>query len=582
MIRRERSVRKTAPHHLARKEPQERVSPSREDAVRFVALGGLEEVGRNMMFFEHKDEIVLIDMGLQFPEADTPGIDYIVPNTSYLESKKDHIKALILTHAHLDHVGAIPYLIGRIGNPPIYTTALTKEIIIKRQEEFTNAPRLRIEVVKDKDRVQLSKYFSAEFFGVAHNIPDTAGVVMHTPVGNMVHFADMKFDYDEKGNPLRLDEYERISAMGVHTLFLDSTNAEVPGFSVTERTVEKNLDDLIKKAEGRIIIGIFSSLLTRIAEIIKIAEQRDRKVAVSGLSMKTNIQIAQSLGYIKVKKGTLISVEEINKYPDKQVLILSTGAQGEPNASLTKIANGENRFIEFREGDAVIFSSSAIPGNEMAIQVLKDNITRQGAKVYHSKLVDIHSSGHAYQEELRALIKLMKPKFLLPIHGFYFMRATNGELGRDAKIPKGHVILCDNGQVVAMAKDAVKITDENVPVYYVMVDGLGVGDVGEVVMRDRKVLAQEGMIVIIATLDRRTGHFLKNPDIISRGFIYLRENKEIVEEVRKRIRHIVGRIPRYQQIEPDYLKGLIRDQIGQFIFVKTKRRPMILPVLIEV
>ncbi len=553
-----------------------------EDLVRFVPLGGLEEVGRNMMFFEYKDEIIVIDMGLQFPEEDTPGIDYIIPNISCLEPRKNKIKAVILTHAHYDHIGAIPYLIGKLGNPPIYTTALTKEIIVKRQQEFTNAPKLDVEVVKNLDKVKLSKYFDVEFFGVSHTIPDTTGVVLKTPVGNLVHFAEMKFDYDRAGKPQGLDEFARIGKMGIHTLFLDSTNAEEPGFSVSERVVEKNLEDIVKKSEGRIVVGIFASLLTRMAEIIKIAEKCDRKVALSGLSMKNNIQIAQNLGYIKLKKGTVIPLEEIRKYHDNKILILSTGAQGEPNASLMRIANGENRHVVIKPGDTVIFSSSVIPGNERAIQTLKDNLARQGAKIHHSKLVDLHSSGHAPQEELKIIMKLVKPKFMVPIHGHYFMRAVNAELAREIGIPKNNVILIDNGQVLEILKEGLKVSEETVPAYYVMVDGLGVGDVGEVVMRDRRVLAQEGMVVIIATLDRHNGRFLKNPDIISRGFIYLRENKELVEEVRKRIRGIMGRIPRHQQIEPDYAKSLIRDQISQFLYNKTKRRPMVLPVIIEV
>ena len=554
----------------------------KEEAVKFAALGGFEEVGRNMMIFEYKDEIIIVDMGLQFPEEDTPGIDYIIPNVSCLEPKKGNINALILTHAHYDHIGAIPYLMTKLGNPPIYATALTKEIIMKRQEEFANAPKLDVIVVKNRDQVKIGKYFGAEFFGVTHTIPDTTGVVLKTPVGNFVHFAEMKFDYDREGKPQGLEEYERIGKIGIHTLFLDSTRAEEPGFSLSERIVEKNLEEIIRKAGGRVIIGIFSSLLTRIAEIIRIAEKHGRKVAVSGLSMKTNIQIAQNLGYIKIKKGTLISLEEIHKYKDEKILILSTGAQGEPNASLMRIVNGDNKYLEVKPGDTVIFSSSVIPGNERAVQVLKDNLARQGAKVYHSKLVDIHSGGHALQEELKIIIKLMKPKFLIPIHGYYFMRAANAELAQEVKIHKENIFLVDNGQVVYLMKDKIQATDETVPAYYVMVDGLGVGDVGEVVMRDRLVLAQEGMVVIIATLDRRTGRFLKNPDIISRGFIYLRENKELVEEVRKRIKSLVSRIPRYQEPEPDYLKGLIRDQIGQFLYNKTKRRPMILPVVIEV
>ncbi|MBI3638542.1 ribonuclease J, partial [Candidatus Wolfebacteria bacterium] len=432
------------------------------------------------------------------------------------------------------------------------------------------------------DKIKISQYFEAEFFGVSHTIPDTTGIILKTPIGNMVHFAEMKFDYDKDGNPQGLDEFERIGKMGIHALFLDSTNAERPGFSISERVVEKNLEDLIKKAEGRMIIGTFASLLTRISQIIKIAEKYDKKIALSGLSMKNNIQIAQNLGYMKIKKGTIIPLEEIHKYPDGKILILSTGAQGEPNASLMKIANGENRHIEIKPGDTVVFSSSIIPGNERPIHILKDNIARQGAKIYDSKLIDVHSSGHAPQEELKIIMKLVKPKFVVPIHGFYSMRAANAELAKEIKIPKENVFLVDNGQVVEIFKDKINASDENVPAYYVMVDGLGVGDVGEVVMRDRRVLAQEGMIVIIATLDRSTGRFLKNPDIISRGFIYLKENKELVENVRKRIKGIITRIPRYQHQEPDYIKSLIRDQIGQFIYTKTRRRPMILPVVIEV
>lgn len=564
--------------------PKRKISlPKRDDSVvRFVALGGLEEVGRNMMFFEYQDEIIIIDMGLQFPEEDTPGVDYIIPNVSCLEPKKEKIKAVIITHAHYDHIGAIPYLIEKLGNPPIYATALTKEIIIKRQEDFPNAPRLNIEVIKDRDRVRLSRYFEAEFFGVSHNIPDTTGVVLKTPVGNLVHCAELKFDYDKAGKPQGLEEFERIGKMGVHTLFLDSTNAEEPGYSLSERVVEKNIEEIFKKSQGRIIIAIFASLLTRISAILKIAEKYDRRVALSGLSIKTNIQIAQNLGYLKIKKGLIIPLEEIHKYQDDKILILSTGAQGEPNASLMKIVNGEHRHIQIKPGDTVIFSSSVIPGNERSVQVLKDNLARQGAKVYYSKLVDVHSSGHAPQEELKIIMKLLKPKFLIPIHGYYFMRAANAELAQEVKIPRENIFLVDNGQVVEIAKEGIRISEETVPAYYVMVDGLGIGDVGEVVMRDRRVLAQEGMVVIIATLDRRTGRFLKNPDIISRGFIYLRENKELVEDLRKKIRLIINRIPKYQPIEPDYIKSLMRDQIGQFIYNRTQRRPMILPVVIEV
>lgn len=555
---------------------------NREEPLRFAALGGFEEIGRNCMFFEYRDEIVILDLGLQFPEEETPGVDFIIPNITYLTERKKNIKALIITHAHYDHIGAIPYLIGKLNNPPIYATALTKEIIKKRQEDFTNAPKLDIQVIKNGDRVKLSNYFEADFFGVAHNIPDTAGVMLATPIGNIAHFADFKLEFDKDNNPLNLKDLQRIAKQKIHALMLDSTNAETPGFSLSEKIVEKNLEELFKKAPGRIIVGIFASLLTRIGEIIKIADKIGRHVAISGFSMKSNIQIARNLGYIKAPKELIIPIEEIHKYKDDKIIMLCTGAQGEPNASMMRIANGEHRHIQIKQNDTVIFSASVIPGNERSVQVLKDNLSRQGAKVYHSKIIDIHSSGHAPQEELKLIMKIMKPKFFMPVHGFYSMRNTNKELAQEIGIPKENILMPASGQVVEFTKTNAKTIKENIPVYYIMVDGLGVGDVEEVVLRDRRVLAQEGMVVIIATLDRRNGRILKNPDIISRGFIYLRENQHLLDEIRKRLHGLINQIPRAQPLDADYLKSLIRDQIGQFLYNKTQRRPMILPVIIEI
>jgi ribonuclease J len=405
---------------------------------------------------------------------------------------------------------------------------------------------------------------------------------MKTPIGNIVHFADFRVDYNDEGEAQGLDEFEKIGKMGVHSFMVDSTNAEKPGHSVSEKTVERNLEEIFKKAEGRIIVATFASLLTRIAEIIKIAEKLGRKVALSGYSMKTNIAIAQTLGFVKAKEGTIINIEEVNNVKDNKILILSTGAQGESNASLMKIINGEHRHLKIKAGDTMVLSSSVIPGNERSVQSVKDNLARQGAIVYHSSLVDIHSSGHAPKEDLKLVMKLINPKFLVPVHGYYFMRAANGLTAREAGIPKENVILMDNGQVAELTKDAFTVTKEEVPAFYVMVDGLGVSDVEEVVLRDRRALAAEGMIVIILTLDRDKGKLLKNPDIISRGFIYLKENQELLEEIRKRIRSLMQRIPSYREVEPDYLKTLIRDQVGQYLYTKTKRRPMILPVMIEI
>ncbi len=562
-------------------EPRPKRESHTEDALRFVPLGGLEEVGRNCAFFEYKNDIVVVDVGIQFPEEETPGIDYIIPNVASLEGKKQNIRALVFTHGHYDHIHALPYLLERLGNPVIYTAALTKAMIEKRLAEFPNLPKARIIEVKPGEKVKISDNLEAEFFAISHTIFDAMGFILHTPVGRMVHFGDFRLDIDKDGKPMNLEIFERLGTMDIHTIFLDSTNSIKDGFSLSEKIIEDNLEGLFKDAKGRIIVAAFSSILNRIGEIIRIAEKLGRTVFLNGRSMKDNVQIAQGLGYLKIKKGQTIPVEEVNKHPDNKVLILTTGSQGEPNSGLMRIVNGEHHLIRLKSTDTVIFSSSVVPGNERSVQGLQDNVARQVDELYNSKLLDIHASGHCYEEDLKLVMKLVKPKFVVPVHGYYFMRKHVVKLATEVGIPKNHVILMDNGQVARLTPESFLITNEKVDSSYVMVDGLGVGDVEEIVLRDRRALSAEGMIVIIATLERSTGRMIKNPDIISRGFILLKENKDLLEEIRRRLRNILGRIPK-QEAEPDYVKTLIRDQIGSFLYTKTKRRPMVLPVLIEV
>jgi ribonuclease J len=563
-------------------EIKESANPIQKNALKFAALGGLEEIGRNMSFFEFKNEIIVIDMGLQFPEETTPGVDFIIPNVEYLVKKRENIKAIIITHAHYDHVGAIPYLIGKIGNPLIYTTKLTKAIIEKRQSEFENAPKLRVIEVKYGDKVKMGEYFEVEFFGTDHTIPENTGLKIITPIGNIVHFSDFRIEYNEQNEPQNLEIFKKIAKDGIHTFMVDSTNAEKEGRSMSEKVIEKNLETLFKEAKGRIILSTFSSMITRIAEIIKIAEKLNKKVAINGKSMRDNLLIAKNLGYIKASKNTFISVEEINNYKDEEILILTTGAQGESSAGLMKIVTGAHKYIKIKPGDTIIFSSSVIPGNEKNVQRLKDNLARQGAIVYTPGIIDIHVSGHALKDDLISIMKILKPRFVMPVHGYYFMRFINAQNAIAAGIKPENIRLLDNGQVAYLTEDDFIISNETVPANYVLVDGLGIGDVGEVVLRDRLMLAQEGMFEVIVTIDKKTGRLLKNPDIISKGFIYIKDNQELLEEIRKKVKGIIARATHYRSVDTDYLKTIIRDQVGQFLFNKTQRRPMILSVIIEV
>jgi ribonuclease J len=557
----------------------------KKEYLKIIPLGGLGEVGRNMMLFEWKEQILIIDMGLRMPEEDMPGVDYIIPNISYLKGKEKNILGIVFTHGHYDHIGAVPYLIDKIWRPDLETFAspLTKGIILKRQEDFPHLPKLSIQEVRDKSKITLGP-FKIEFFRQNHNIPDNLGLFISTPVGNIVHTSDFKFDK----NPVYdlPTDFERLKEIGKRKILLlmsDSTDAEEEGHSLSEKTIERNLDEIFKTAKGRIIAATFASLINRIQQLIVLSEKYNRKVAIEGYSMKTNVEIAKALGYLKVKKGTIVKGREILDYPDENQTILCTGAQGEPEAVLMRIANKEHPFLKLKKGDTVIFSSSVIPGNERTVQIMKDEILRQGAKVYHYQMMDIHAGGHAKKEELKKMIRLMRPKFFMPIHGQYSMLISHAELAKECKIKEKNIVVAENGQIVKLNQREIFIDKEKVPANYVMVDGLGIGDVGEVVLRDRQVLARDGIFVIIAVVDRQTGQVKTSPDIISRGFIYLRESKDLLRETRKRVIQIVNRAAGSGgAVNWIYVKNEIRNKIGEFFFQKTKRRPMILPVVIEV
>ncbi|MBI1957411.1 MAG: ribonuclease J [Candidatus Niyogibacteria bacterium] len=558
--------------------------------IRVVPVGGLEEVGRNMMYLEYHDpgskyhgDIIVIDMGLQFPDENMPGIDYIIPNIASLMPKRDKIKAIIITHAHYDHIGGIPHVMPKLGaDIPMYGTDLTLAIIAKRQHDYEHV-HLNFNEVNNDTKLDFGA-FQVEFFGVSHNIPGSVGVILHTPIGILIHTGDFKIDARSAiGGVTEMEKLKALGEKNVLLLMSDSTNAREPGHQFSEVDIQSEMETIIRNADGRLIIGTFASLLGRLNEILQIAEACDKRVAIDGRSMKSNVEIAEHLGYIKVNPSILIDVSEVHKYPSKKVIILATGAQGEENAVLMRIVTGRHKFLKIQSGDTVVFSSSVVPGNERSVQYLTDKLYRDGADVINYKMLDIHAGGHAKQEDLKLLIETIKPKFLMPIEGNHSFLKLHAKVAKRAGMTQDHIIIADNGQIVEVKKGSVALTKERVPANYVMVDGLGVGDVQEVVLRDRQMLASDGIFVVIATIDSQTGKVRGSPDIISRGFVYLRESKELLFQARMLVKKIVEQSAHSMHpVNWTYVRDNLRDQVGDFLFEKTHRRPMVLPVVIEV
>ncbi|OGL74132.1 hypothetical protein A3C96_02230 [Candidatus Uhrbacteria bacterium RIFCSPHIGHO2_02_FULL_60_10] len=551
--------------------------------LRVYALGGLEEIGRNCTVFECGDDIIIVDIGLMFPEEGMPGIDYVIPNVSSLVGKEKNIRGIIVTHGHMDHIGGLPLVIGRLGNPVIYTAPLTAGIIRKRSEEFGNAKNLRIQLITGESKIALGRWFVFEPFHVNHNISDAFGAALHTPFGTLIYTGDFKFDFTPVNDePADLTHIAMFGAKGVLAMMSDSTNAESPGHQISERQVGVELERIFNVSKGRLIIGTFSSLLTRAQQIITLAEKYGRKVFIIGRSMQNNIELANSLGYLHFKPGVIADDHEFHRLPDDKIVVICTGAQGEKNAALMRIANSEDRLVQIKPGDGIVLSSSVIPGNERTVQSLKDTLVRQGATIFHYQNLDVHAGGHAKQEDLKLMLRLCKPKYLVPIHGNRFLLEAHARLGVDCGIPRERIFVADNGQVMEWDTAGGKLTEERVVTDYVMVDGLGVGDVSQVVLRDRVALAEDGIFVIIATVDKKTGSLVGSPDIISRGFVYMRENQELIEQARIKVKKILKDTDQRSPAFEDHLKNKLRNDVGQFLFQATKRRPMVLPVIIEV
>jgi ribonuclease J len=555
-----------------------------KDVLKVIPLGGIEEVGENMTILEYGDDILVIDMGLGFPDETMPGIDYIIPNTKYLEENKKRIKGVIITHGHLDHIGAIPYILPKIGDPPIYTMKLTGELIKKRLEEFHLLGRSQIHELNKDDILTLGN-FRLRFFRINHNIPDGVGLAINTPAGLMVYATDWKFDHTPvDGRPTEFDKLAKFGGEGVALLLSDSTNAEKPGYSMSERTLGDTIDRIMVDAKGRVIFATFSTLISRVQQVIDAAYKTNRKIVVTGRSLVNNVEICLATNYLNMPaKNMFIKLEQAKKLPDNQVVILTTGSQGEEASALARIARGEHKTIEIKKGDTCVVSASPIPGNERAVASVLSSLARQGAKVLYQKILDIHTSGHAYQEDLKLMISLTKPKNFMPIHGEHHMLLAHGELAKSVGVPEQNIFTLDNGQQLELSASGVKVAEAKIPTGYVFVDGLGVGDVGEVVLRDRQVMSKDGMFVILMVVDKNNGKLVQQPDIISRGFIYMKGSEDLLKEVKHEVRKAVESKSKVKaEANWAFIRSEVRDQIGEFLFQRTERRPIVLPVVIEV
>lgn len=554
------------------------------DRLRVIVVGGNEEVGRNCTLLEYGNDIMIIDMGLQFPDEDMPGVDYIIPNLSYLKGKEKNIRGVIITHAHMDHIGGIPHLIPRLGNPPIFASDLTCGIIQKRQEDHRDSPKLNLFSVTSNDVLQLGA-FKVEFFGVAHSVPSSMGVIVNTPCGVIVHTGDFKLDPGPGAQSLQ--ETEKIRALGerhVLALMVDSTNASKPGKQLAEVDIQHNIDEIIANAKGKIIIGTFASMISRIQQIVLACERQGRKVAIEGFSMRSNVMIAQELGYMVIQKGTLIDTKDIHKYPREKVAVVCTGAQGEERAVLMRIANHEHSLLTIEPGDTVVFSSSVIPGNERSVQRVKDMLYREGADVVHYKMMDVHAGGHAQQEDLIEMHAMIKPKYLVPIEGHYSFLCDHAKAAIQNGFNPNNIFIADNGQVMEFDRQGNgMLTNKKIVTDYVFVDGLGVGNTNQIVLRDRQQLSGDGVVIVVAVVDGKTGRLQALPDIVSRGFVFMKEHQELIQQARAKSGTILKELDtKISTANGAYLKDKVRDELGEFLYIKTHQRPMVIPVIIEV
>ena len=552
----------------------------KKEKLKIIPLGGLQEIGKNITVFEYGDDIVIVDCGLAFPEDDMLGIDLVIPDFTYLEKNQDKIRGLVITHGHEDHIGAIPYLLQKI-NVPIYATKLTAGLISHKLEEHKLLKSTKLKIVNQGQTITLGK-IRVEFIRSCHSIPDAVALAIHTPAGTVVHTGDFKIDYtpidDERMDFGRLAE---LGNKGVLALMSDSTNSERKGYTMSESTVGEVFDKLFFNCTKRIVVATFASNVHRVQQIVNSAVANNRKIAVCGRSMINMISTAMELGYINVPENVFIDIDMIKNYTDEQLVIITTGSQGETMSALTRMAAGEHKKVTITSNDLVIISANPIPGNEKYVAKVIDDLMKIGAEVVYSSLEAIHVSGHACQEEQKLMLSLVRPKYFIPVHGEYRQLIANSETAKKVGIKPENIFLTTNGRILELNEDEAALTG-TVPFGKVMVDGLGVGDVGNIVLRDRQHLSQDGLIIVVMSMDSATGEIVAGPDVISRGFVYVRESENLMEDVKKMLREEVRKLEEHGVRDWSTIKSRLKDSLRDYIFAKTKRNPMILPIIMEV